>query len=176
AAECVRGPHREAIDVGAVEAGHVNRGRHVTREDEMERVSQRDFLGFQRAQVEDSMKAPFRLIAVDHIKELLLPEMMGGHAFILAAELIQRARHSARTVRYRAPLDAPGAKITTLQLRLQAHGRLPLRTYNTVCLEGHAAGVRPEPCVACPAGALPRSILSQTTPSRHVKDGISSCG
>ncbi len=68
--------HREPVHVGAVEARHVERGGHVFGQYAPQRRQQRHRLRVQRPQVERRAEAALRLVAVDHVQELLLPERL----------------------------------------------------------------------------------------------------
>ena len=68
----VGGAQREAIDVGAVERRHVDRGNDVVREHATERVVKRTIVGRQWRQIDVPDKACARLVGGDHFEELVL--------------------------------------------------------------------------------------------------------
>ncbi len=71
-------PHGEAIDVGPVKAGDIDRRNHVAGEDAAQCLGQRHFLRFERPKIKNRPKAALRFVAVDDIEELILL-----HAFVL---------------------------------------------------------------------------------------------
>jgi hypothetical protein len=66
-------PDREAVDVRAIEARHVDRRDHVLGEHPAAGLRERHALLAERCQRQMAMEAGDRLVAVDDLEELLLP-------------------------------------------------------------------------------------------------------
>src|SRR5262245_56093358 len=76
-AEGILGPNGKSIDIGAIEAGHVDGGDDIARQHPAQGFSQANLLGFQRTEIKDFTKAALGLIAVYDIEELFLLHFAG---------------------------------------------------------------------------------------------------
>ena len=70
--EAVLGSQREAVEVGAVEGGHVDSGRHVLGQHPAQRGIDRNDLGSERHKLERRVPAQLGRVAVENFQELLL--------------------------------------------------------------------------------------------------------
>ena len=97
----VERPHREAVDVRAVEAGHVDRRDDVVGEHAAAGLAKRHALLAKRRQRQVAMEAGDRLVAVDDLEELLLARRAPGGRQQPAAVIHRRhpAPFPARTAR-----------------------------------------------------------------------------
>ena len=68
----IGGAQREAVDVGPVEARHIDRGDDVLSEDPTDGLAERHAFLAERRQLEVAMKAGDRLVPIDHLEKLLL--------------------------------------------------------------------------------------------------------
>jgi hypothetical protein len=68
----ILGPYGEAIDAGAIKAGHVHRREHVARQHAAAGAGQGHHLLANWFKPEMRMEAPFRLVTSDDVEELLL--------------------------------------------------------------------------------------------------------
>ena len=68
----VGGAQREAVDVGSIEARHIDRGDDVVSEDPTDGLAERHAFLSERRQLEVAMKAGDRLVPIDHLEKLLL--------------------------------------------------------------------------------------------------------
>jgi hypothetical protein len=89
--ERVFGHDGKAIDVRAIEGRHVYRRDHIGGQDASEGGIERHRLDRARCQIESGAKAPLRLVAIQHVEELLL----------LTHRATRRRRWRPRTLRCR---------------------------------------------------------------------------
>ena len=68
----IGGAQREAVDVGSIEARHIDSGDDVVSEDPTDGLAERHAFLAERRQLEVAMKAGDRLVPIDHLEKLLL--------------------------------------------------------------------------------------------------------
>jgi hypothetical protein len=108
-ARCVRGAHRETVDVGAIERRRIDRRDNISREHAGERVCKQYGFAAERREVDARCETPARFLRGDHFQELLLA---------------RSAAHRIDDRRARPLLDfrVYGHRFTAMDLRPWVHG------------------------------------------------------
>src|SRR5262249_34861567 len=79
AAVNVFGTHRVAIDVGTVEAWHIDGRKDIVRQDPPEQLGECDLCRFERGEIERGVEAALGLVTVDDLEKLVLLVVCSWH-------------------------------------------------------------------------------------------------